>query len=171
MVRFSNSKLSSTQYVVTGITPVTGSSTAVVSPISPATLPAGETLFSSQYISGKSSVGVSSSAYDVALSPGAPDSNLDLGLLYSNGYRYQYANYKIGATGGSVEMPTNVVTVQVQTESGPVYVDQVVSSYTLIQAYVGNNVAVPQQPNPNIVAIANPAPSKLEPLLTNNNNC
>lgn len=171
MVRFSNSKLSSTQYIVRGITPIQASSTAVIPPISSAFTVQHEVPPVSEFVAQKTAVGISSTAFDVALSPGMPDSNVDLGLLYSNGYRYQYIDFKAGTTGCSTELPDRVVTVQIQTDSGPIYVDQVLSGYTLIEAYVGNSIVVPQLPNGNIITDTTRPPSKLPPLLTNNNNC
>jgi hypothetical protein len=171
MVRFSNSKLSTTQYIVTGISPVAGSATAIITPI-PAAYTAPQLVPpASKVIANKRVVGVSSTAYDVAISPEIPDPNVELGLLYSNGYRYQYADFKAGTTGCSTEVPDRVVTVQVQTDSGIIYVDETISGYTLVKAYVGNNIVVPQLPNANVVINTAPPPSKLEPELTNNNSC
>lgn len=164
MVRFSNSKLSSTRHIVRGITG------GAVTPIPASATPRRTVSSASDYTAAKSAIGVSSTAYDVALDPGMPDSNVDLGLLYSNGYRYKYINFRAGTTGCSVELPDKVVTIEVPTDAGPIYVDQTISGYRLITAYVGNNIVVPQQPNPNIPTNATPAPSKL-PHSTNNNNC
>jgi hypothetical protein len=128
-------------------------------------------LSASEYTASKTAVGVTSNAYDVALSPGMPDSNVDLGLLYSNGYRYQYIKYKATTAGCSEEIPDKIITVQEQTDAGLIVYDQTVSGYTLVKAYVGNSIVVPQQPNPNVVTIGFTPPSKVEPQLTNNNNC
>jgi hypothetical protein len=171
MVRFSNSKLSSTQYIVRGITPVQASSTAVIPPISSAFTVQREVPPVSEFVAEKTAVGISSTAFDVALSPGMPDSNVNLGLLYSNGYRYQYIDFKAGTTGCSTEVPDKVVTVQVQTDSGPIYVDQVLSGYTLIEAYVGNRIAIPQLPNGDVVTDTTRPPSKLPPNESNNIGC
>jgi hypothetical protein len=168
MVRFSNSKLKNTQYIITGIT---GSTGTIIIPISSAYSGQRKVMFASDYIAAKTAVGVSSTAYDVALASGMPDPNVDLGLLYSNGYRYQYINFKAGTTGCSVEVPDKIITVSEQTDSGTIYYDQSVSGYTLIKAYVGNNIVIPQNPNPNVPTIAFPPPSKVEVQLTNNNNC
>jgi hypothetical protein len=169
MVRFSNSSLSNTQYTVTGITPVLASPTAVVVAIPTATPPAKFIPPASRYTGGLSSVGVSSNAYDVVTD--SAESNVDLGLLYSNGHRYQYLDFKANTAECSTQVPSKVSTVQVQTESGPIYVEEVISGYTLVKAYVGNSVAVPQRPNANITIITNRPPSKVESELTNNNNC
>jgi hypothetical protein len=170
MVRFSNASLSSTQYIVTGITPILGSSTAVVAPIPAASTASHIVPPVSKFVAAKISVGISSTAYDVTVTPDVP-ANVDLGLLYSNGYRYQYIDFKAGTTGCSTEVPDRVVTVQVQTDSGPIYVDETISGYTLVEAYVGNRITVPQLPNSDIVTNTARPPSKLPPLLTNNNNC
>ena len=164
MGRFSNSHLHKTQHIVRGITPVPASTTSIIPRIS-SVAPPSEVLPASQYISGKTAVGISSTAYDVAITPDI-SANVDLGLLYSNGYRYQYINFKAGTTGCSMQLPDRVVTVQVQTDAGPIYVDETISGYTLIDAYVGNRIAVPQLPNSNVVTIKAPIPSKLEPLKT-----
>jgi hypothetical protein len=171
MVRFSNSSLTKTQYLVRGITPVEASTTSIVLPIYTAYTVAHIVPPVSDAVSKKTACGVTSTGYSVARSAGFPQPNVDLGLLYSNGYRYQYLDYLAGTTGCSIEVPDRVVTVQIQTDSGPMYVDQVISGYTLIDAYVSNNAVVPQLPSINVVTNTAPPPSILPPLPTNNNNC
>jgi hypothetical protein len=158
MIRFSNSGPASNVTVIKNIRFKTNTRRPQV-------------LSASEYIARKTAVGVTSNAYDVALSPGMPDSNVDLGLLYSNGYRYQYIKYKATTAGCSEEVPDKIITVQEQTDAGIIYYDQSISGYTLVKAYVGNSIVVPQQPNPNISTVATRPPSKLELQLTNNNNC
>jgi hypothetical protein len=169
MVRFSNASLSTTQYIVTGITPIAGSTTAIVPQIPPSFTTAREVPPVSSFVSGKTVCGVSSTVSDLT-APGEPDPNVDLGLLYSNGYRYQYIDFQAGTTACSIELPDKVVTVQVQTDSGPIYVDETLSGYTLVTAYVGNRIVVPSQGNDVVTNTMRP-PSKLPPQLTNNNNC
>jgi len=168
MVRFSKSSLSKTQYIVTGITPIPGSTTSVVPTIPAASTIPHEVPPVSQFVAGITAVGVSSTAYDATV---IPDSNIDLGFLYSNGIRYQYIDFKAGTTGCSTEVPDRVVKVQIQTDQGPILVDETLSGFTLIKAYVGNRIVVPPQSNPNVVTNTAPPPSKLPPDLTNNNKC
>ena len=171
MVRFSNSSLRRTQYIVQGIRPVTGSQTSIIPPISPAQAPADEVPPVSEFVAAKTAVGISSTAFDVALSPDMPQSKVDLGLLYSNGYRYKYIDFKAGTIECSTEVPDTVVTVEIKTDNGSIFVEEYLSGYTLVKAYVANNIVIPQLPNPNVISTRLPIPSKLPPLPTNNNNC
>jgi hypothetical protein len=166
MVRFSNSKLSSTQYIVTGITSIPGSTGTFIPQISTAYTVAHPVPPASRITSTKVGCGLDSTARDVVV---IPDPEVDLALLYSNGYRYQYEDFR-ATTDCVYDAPDKVVIVQVKTESGISYIDETITSNIVITAYVGNRIVVPQTPSPNVVTNTAPVPSKL-PLLTNNNNC
>jgi hypothetical protein len=169
MVRFSNSKLSSSQYIVRGITPIVGSATSVITPISTKYTVAHPIPPASRLTSTKVGCGINLTASDLLTSPGIPDPDVDTGLLYSNGYRYQYINFRADTDCFFVE-PERTVTVQVQTDEGLIYIEETIAATTVVTAYVGNGLVVPQRPSPNVVTNSAPPPSKLPPL-TNNNNC
>ena len=169
MVRFSNASLRKTQYVVQGITPVIGSKTSTIPPISSILPPPGEVPPVSEFVAAKTAVGVSSTAFDVALSPEMPEPNVDLGVIYSNGYRYKYIDFRAGTTGCSTEVPDTVITVEIKTDQGTIFVDEYLPGYTLVRAYVGNNIVVPQLPAPNNTTCIPRILMKVPPIPANNN--
>jgi len=120
----------------------------------------------SQYVAQRRNVGASSNVYDLV---NGPPSKLDLAVIYSNGYRYQYLAFKAtsfvpaGATGGC-----GIVT-DYETELRPIIDgDGVDTGQTelvtenpryLTFAYNGNAV-VPQGPPNNTPTNSRPPPAK-----------
>jgi hypothetical protein len=169
MVRFSKSKLKETQHIVNGITPILGSTESIVIPISPASNPARENVNASRITSVKTNTGVSSNVYDII---NGFDANVDLGLVYSNGYRYQYLDFKasdVGPTGCNIITSDQVVQVQEVTDDGISYINIDVGSSVITTAYVGSPV-VPQLPPPNNTRCIPPILMKV-PMIPTNNNC
>jgi len=113
----------------------------------------------SQVVAQKTNIGISSNAYDLQ---SQDTSKLDLGVLYSNGNRYRYIAFRAeNDPNCSATIPDQVVKVVEQTDDGPIIVDQEISEGTLIKAYVGNAISVPQLPNPDIVTDTTPPPARL----------
>lgn len=140
MVRFSKSKLKQTQHIVNGIVPIQGSSSSVITAI-PASAPrASVNVDASRITRTKTSVGVSSTIYSIV---SYPDTDVELGVVYSNGFRYQYLDFLANTPACTEVIPDTVVTVQEQTDAGPIYVEQLISGYILVTAYVGSPVVPP----------------------------
>ena len=159
MVRFSNSKLKQTQHIVNGIVPIRGSSSSVITAI-PASAPrASSNVDASRITRTKTSVGVSSTIYSLVT---YPDTNVDLGVVYSNGFRYQYLDFLANTPACTEVIPYTVVTVQEQTDAGPIYVDQLISGYVLVTAYVGSPV-VPPLPKEDVGGCVPPLALKVRP--------
>lgn len=159
MVRFSNSKLKQTQHIINDIVPVQGSSIGII-PVIPTSAPrASVNVDASRITRNKVGVGVSSNVYDIA---NYPDTKVDLGVLYSNGFRYMYLDFLATTPACSEEIPDTVVTVQEQTDDGPIYTEQVISGYTLVTAYVGSPV-VPPLPVEDVRSCIPRPPLKVQP--------
>lgn len=158
MVRFSNSKLKETQYIVNGITSVTGSTTSII-PRIPARAPRATTnVDASRITRTKTSIGVSSTLYSLV---NYPDTDVDLGVVYSNGFRYQYLDFLATTSTCSEVIPDTIVTVQEQTDDGPIYVDELISGRIIVTAFVGTPV-VPPLPKEDINLCIQQPPSKVK---------
>jgi len=170
MPQFSIEKLKTTQYLATS-RPISGP--GVVIPIPPARPRTTRTLTSSEFTARIRNVGVSSNAYDITTGTtiGLPDPNVELGVLYSNGYRYQYLDFKGTEAGGcQIIVPEKTVSIQTEDENGVVTIEEVtIESSVLITAYVGNAV-YPQLPPNNVSTISLPFPGKV-PAEFPNKNC
>jgi len=168
MGRISTADSTKKRYLVRNIKPISASS-APIQPISARSPPPAQSVDASKYTSYLSSVGVSSIAYDVINGPDEP--NVDLGLLYSNGYRYKYLEFKAGTTECSEIFPATTVIVY-DYVPGETYLqanEVTLGETVVITAYTGNAV-VPALPNPNIDTRTIPMPSKL-PIVPGNINC
>jgi len=119
MVRFSNSKLNQTQYIINNIVPILGSSTSVITPISVAAPRATSNVDVSRITRTKTNCGVMSTIDSLV---SYPDTSVELGIIYSNGFRYQYLDFLATTPACSKLIPDTIVTVQEQTDAGPVYV-------------------------------------------------
>jgi hypothetical protein len=168
MGRFSTADLNKKRYLVRNIQPIIASS-APIKPIAASSPPPVKNVDASKYTSYLSSIGVSSIAYDVINGPDEP--NVDLGLLYSNGYRYKYLEFQAGTTTCSVVFPATTVTVYDYVPGGTALEGSEVTlqETVVITAYNGNAV-VPPLPNPNVDTSTIPVPSKL-PIVPGNINC
>jgi len=166
MVRFSNSKLSKTQYISRGIKPIIGSTTSIIVPISASSAPARKNVDASRVTSIKTNCGLNSTLQDTV---DEFDPSVDLGLMYSNGSRYRYLDYKSTTPECSITIPDEVIQVQEVTDDGITYVDAEIGATVIITAYVGSPV-VPQLPNPNNTRCIPPVLLK-GPSLPTNNNC
>jgi hypothetical protein len=165
MRRFSNSDLIRTRYIVNNIYYIPGSTGSVVTPISPSSAPARENVNASRETALKTVCGVSRTLQDTV---GADDSDVDLGLVYSNGYRYQYLDFQASTAACSIIVPNDTITVQEQTDDGITYVDVNIGESIIITAYVGSPV-VPQLVPPNNTTCIPPLLMKVPSVLTNNN--
>jgi hypothetical protein len=145
MLRFSNSKLKQTHYIVKGITPIFGSTGSIVTPISASSKPAHKNVDSSRVTRLKTVCGVSRTLQDTV---GTSASDVDLGLMYSNGNRYQYLDYKSNTPECSIFVPNEIVQIQEKTDDGLTYVNRNIGDSIIITAYVGSPV-VPQLVPPN----------------------
>lgn len=160
---FSQASLSRTQYIP-AVKP-TSYQDPIPTPISPSLPPANNTAAASEVIARKTRVGISSNVYDLVNSP---DSDIDLGIMYSNGTRYAYNDIRSqGLTPAtlscSIVTPDAVVTEVVMTDDGPVVQDVYVPGSIATGAYAGNAV-VPPLPNPNVITCGRPFLLKLEPV-------
>lgn len=170
MVKFSVAKLQTTQY---SFTPQATNTGTLVPPIAPSRPRAGPVVSASDFTASIRNVGVSSNAYDVSIgnSGSLPDPNVQLGVLYSNGYRYDYLAFKGTEAGGcQIVEPVTTVAVEVPDDAGgTTFVDVTVDSNILITSYVGNAV-FPQLPPSNIPTNNIPIPGKV-PADFPNKNC
>jgi hypothetical protein len=168
MSRFSNADLIKKRYLVRNIQPIIASSVPIA-PISARSPPPVQTIDASKYTSYLSSVGVSSIAYDVINGPDEP--SVDLNLLYSNGYRYKYLEFKAAGPTCMQTFPATTITVYNYLPGGTtLQASEVTLQETVvITAYTGNAV-VPALPNPNVDTTSRPVPIKL-PLVPGNINC
>jgi hypothetical protein len=158
---FSPARLSSKQYSVNVV------ASAAPTPISPAFPRKTAQVPASENTRMRTNIGISSNVFDSRLGTQA---DIDLGLMYSNGVRYQYLNFKAGTTGCSAIIPDSVIDVVDQTINGPVYTQETLSGGTLIYAYIGNAV-VPPQPVSITPFCTGLSPSKLPPGIRGNINC
>ena len=136
-------------------------STSYASPIKPK--------FASEITSIRSDVGLSSNAFDTV--QGTP-STINLGFVYSNGFRYRYLRLRStglipGSESCSFVTPDSVVRRIVNTNTGPVLEDVKVGGTVLTGAYIGNAV-VPPLASPNTITCGR-ASLKVEPIPTNIN--
>jgi len=170
MPQFSLENLRRRQYSFTPQATTTGT---LVPPIPPARPRPAPVLSSSDYTARIRNVGVSSNAYDVVVgnAGGLPDPNVNLGILYSNQYRYDYLDFKGTDVGGcQVVVPVKTVSVQVPDDDGGTTLQDVtVDSNVIITAYVGNAV-YPQLPPNNTPTNTVPIPGKV-PAEFPNKNC
>jgi hypothetical protein len=161
MGKFSIASLTKTQYSVTPQATTVGN---LVPPIAPSRPRLGPVVTASDYTARIRNVGVSSNAFDVIVgnSGGLPDPKVQLGVLYSNGYRYDYLAFKGTEVGGcQIIEPTTTVSVEVpDDDGGTTFEDVTVDSNVLITAYVGNAV-YPQLPPNNIPTNSIPTPGKV----------
>ncbi len=162
MPQFSLENLRRTQY---SFSPQATNIGNIVPPIPPARPRPGPVVSSSDYTARIRNVGVSSNAFDVIAgnSGGLPDPDVQLGILYSNGYRYDYLAFKGTEVGGcQVVVPVKTVSVQVtDDETGATSLQDVtVDSSVIITAYVGNAV-YPQLPPNNTPTNSVPMPGKV----------
>jgi hypothetical protein len=164
MVRFSNSKLKQTQYIVNGITPVTGSTTSIIPRIPAHATRAFPNIDASRITRTKASIGVSSTLHSLV---NYPDTDVELGVVYSNGFRYQYLDFLATTSTCTQVIPDTVVTVQEQTDDGPIYVDELISGRIIVTAFVGEPV-VPPLPKDDIRLCIQQPPLKVKP---SNNAC
>jgi len=170
MVKFSRANISRSKYVVRGIQRIVGSENAVLPVISAAQVAAKPNVDASEITSFKTNVGVSCNVYDVQeTKQGQLDPEVDLGIIYSNGFRYQYLAFK--ANNGLCDITFNdtVIPVTEQTEAGIITYDVFYPGYTITAAYNGNDVVPPLPPN-NTPTNTNPPPSKV-PFVPSNINC
>jgi hypothetical protein len=168
MGKFSLADLSKKRYLVRNIQPIIASS-APIAPISASFPTPSQTVDASKYTSYLSSVGVSSIAYDVINGPDEP--NVDLNLLYSNGYRYKYLEFQAAGPTCINIFPATTVTVYDYAPGGTMLeASEVTLQQTLVITAYNGNAVVPPLPNPNIDTSTRPVPSKL-PLVPGNINC
>jgi hypothetical protein len=170
MPQFSLENLRRRQYLFTPQATNTGT---VVIPIPPSRPRLGPVVTASEFTARIRNVGISSNAYDITtgIAIGEPDPNVNLGILYSNGYRYQYLAFKGTSVGKcQVIVPVKTVSVQVPDDAGGTTLQDVtVDSSVIITAYVGNAV-YPQLPPNNTPTNSFPIPGKV-PAEFPNKNC
>lgn len=164
MVRFSKSKLSQTQYIVNGITPVIGSPTSIIPRIPAHAIRSFPNIDASRITRVKTAVGVSSTLHSLV---NYPDTDVDLGVVYSNGFRYQYLDFLATTSACTLVIPDSIVTVQEQTDDGPIYVDELISGRIIVTAFIGAPV-VPPLPKEDVRLCIQQPPLKVDPL---NNTC
>jgi hypothetical protein len=168
MGRFSTADLNKKRYLVRNIQPIIASS-APIAPISASSPPPDKNVDASKYTSYLSSVGVSSIAYDVINGPGDP--NVDLALLYSNGYRYKYLEFQAAGPTCVQVFPATTITVYDYVPGGTALeASEVTLQQTVVITAYNGNAVVPPLPNPNIDTSTRPVPSKL-PFVPGNINC
>jgi len=157
MSRFSITDLNRKRYIKSGVTAVPGG--GKITPIPSASPSPKPNVDYSRFVGDKSNVGVSSNVYDIINGDFA---EVDLGIVYSNGYRYRYLEFKGTEAGGcQIILPAVTVIQQEVDDNGATYLEEVtLSSETIITAYNGNAV-VPQLPAPNTTSCISPIPGKV----------
>jgi len=146
MSRFNLANLNQTKYVVP-VVPVAGSSSAVIPGIGSSQPVAKDNIDASEHTADIVEVGVSMNEFDYEYKP---DQNLDLGIQFSNGNRYQYLAFKATPAGGcQIVTPATTVLVPIPdgTEDGVTYVEQAFGETIVVTAYVGNAVIPALPPN------------------------
>lgn len=164
MASFYKRSLIQDQYYVQSISPVTLSGTTVT-PISPSRPKLTRPVAASEIIRQRAVCGVSNNIIDINGDGGDP--NIDLGVLYSNGTRLQYLDFK--ATTGVCDVVVGDKIVTVVDSNGVTY-DQYLAGYTLTSAYSGSNAVFPM-PRPNNVSTSGLRPPSKVPFIPSNINC
>jgi hypothetical protein len=164
MASFYKRSLIREQYYVQSIKPVTLAG-SVVSPISPSRPKLTQPVAASQFIRQRSSVGISNNVFDANLQD--QDPNIDLGVLYSNGTRLQYLDFR--ATTGVCDVVVNDTIITVTDTDGTTY-DQFLPGYTFTSAYSGSNAVIPTRLPNNVSTAGKPPPSKV-PFVPSKINC
>jgi hypothetical protein len=150
---------------VNDINPIFGSTGSIVTPISPTLTHARENVDASRETRLLTVCGISRTLQDTV---GANGSDVDLGLVYSNGARYAYLDFQASTAACSIVVPNDTVTVQEETDDGITYVDVNIGESIIITAYVGSPVG-PQLVPPNNTTCVPPLLMKVPSILTNNN--
>ena len=153
---YNRSNRNRTEYLVRGIKPITlaGSTVQPISASRPASL---RPVAASEFIRQKTVVGISNNVYDVNI--GETDPNIDLGVLYSNGARLLYLDFK--ATTGLCDVVFKDTVVPVFDPVDGVTYDQFFPGYTITSAYSGSNAVVPIALPNNNPTTGPPPPSKV----------
>ena len=162
---YNRSNRNRNEYLVRGIKPVTLAGTTVT-PISASRPASLRPVAASEFIRQKTAVGISSNVYDVMVEE--QDPNIDLGVLYSNGTRLQYLDFK--ATTGVCDVVFKDTVVPVFDPVDGVTYDQLFPGYTITSAYSGSNAVVPMVP-PNNVPTTGPPPASKVPVVPSKINC
>jgi hypothetical protein len=159
---FSPASLSRTQYIPA--VKATSPQNPVPTPIAAYLPPPVDIPPASQRTITQRTVGISSNVFDLVNNS---DSDIDLGIMYSNGARYAYNDIRSQALtpatlSCSIVTPDAVISEVVMTDDGPVVQDVYVPGSIVTGAYAGNAV-VPPLPNPNVITCGRPFLLKLEP--------
>jgi hypothetical protein len=164
MPKFSLESLKTKRY---SVTPPSTQFGTLILPVAPSRPRPSPNVSASQRTAQIRNVGVSSTAFDIkGVSDGFPDPNVDLGVMYSNGYRYQYLDFKGTEIGGcQIILPSDTVTVQVEDKVGITFEEITTELNILVTSYVGNAV-FPPLPQNNVPTNNVPIPGKV-PLVLN----
>jgi hypothetical protein len=153
------------QYYVESIKPVLLSGTTVT-PISPSRPKLTQPVAASEFIRQKTVVGISNNVFDANLQD--QDPNIDLGVLYSNGTRLQYLDFR--ATTGVCDVVVKDKFITVVDDSNGITYDQFLSGYTLTSAYSGSNAVIPVR-LPSDIDNSGPRPPVKVPFIQSKINC
>jgi hypothetical protein len=160
---FSDSLLNNTEYIVNiGTEP-----TRFIPPRAPRIARGSQILTASEATAKRRNVGVSNNAFDLL---NFPDSTLDLGVLSSNGFRYNYLAFNADVNPNCFFIESNrSIAVVDQTNAGNFIIDQEIVGGKIIKAYVGNPV-VPLPRSNNTISTTFIRRLKV-PQIRINNNC
>ena len=161
MARFS---IDSTINALYGGLNLVGTTGGVISGVSPVNSFEREVPPASVFTAEKTHIGTSSNSFDLQFSTDM-QSKIDLGLMYSNGRRYQYINFKAGTTGCTEIVPSE--TIILRDINGNTYAKNL-GEQTIIKAYVGNSLAIFPLPNQDVPSCIPPLRSKVEQIQINN---
>ena len=159
---FSKGLLNTTEYVVNPeVSPTTS-----IAPRAPRISRGSQNLSASELTARRRNVGVSNTVFDLNFL----DSTLDLGVLSSNGFRYNYIAFKADVDPNCSIIESNKsVPVTEETAAGDFIIDQEILGGKIIRAYAGNSVAVPfARPNNGIATPCSPQ-LKFTRVVVNNN--
>jgi hypothetical protein len=159
---FSDSLLNNTEYIVN----VSSTPTRFIAARAPRIARGAQILTASEATARRRNVGVSNNAFDLL---NFADSTLDLGVLSSNGFRYNYLAFNADVNPSCFFIESNKsIAVTDQTNAGNFIIDQEIVGGKIIKAYVGNPV-VPLPRSNNNISTTFPRKLKVPRILVNNN--
>jgi hypothetical protein len=164
MSYFNKNLISQKRYIVSDITPSVSSQPII--PISPSRPRVTPTIPASQVTRLQTTFGINNNALDATAD--LADPNIDLGVLYSNGARLLYLDFRASAGLCDVTFPDTVIPF-VDPIDGTTY-DEFYPGYTITSAYSGTNAVVPMARPDNTPTNTLRPPSKV-PFVPSKINC
>jgi hypothetical protein len=164
MSRFNKNSLPRKQYIATNITSIVG--TDAIVPISPSRPKTARIAPASELTRLRGTCGINNNVLDI--NANLADPNIDLGVIYSNGVRLLYLDFKASAGLCDVTFPDTAIPF-VDPIDGTTY-SEFFAGYTLTSAYSGSNAVIPMERPDNTVTNSLLPPSKV-PFIPSKINC